>query len=210
MIDDETEIERGVNRALKGCPWEWRTDGALVTIRLGGKSWSVFVPLEKIEWKVNSELAGVGCGCIEPAVGYDDYHAVGFFGRITRFARKAVRSVSRAAKSTVRAVVPKAIRNTGAALYKSAYNVARKAAKFATDPKVLRIAGFASMVIPGIGPAVAAGLITAAQLRQVAGTVYRAGQLATQALQGGVRSNAAQQAAQRGLAAADLLRSLPA
>jgi hypothetical protein len=207
---EEAAAVAQVNQALNACPWKWQSDGALIRLRWNGREWHVFVPLQQIEAGVNSELVGVGCPCLEPRVGADVDYAVGFFGSLYRAAKKAVKSVSHAViephRRIFKAVVPRSVYRTTSNIVNQAQGLVRQASRYATDPQVLRVAGFASAIIPGIGPAVAAGLLTAAQLAQAARTVERAGALADNAIRMGVRSPAALAASARGQQAQQLLQ----
>lgn len=206
----EKAAERAANTALHRCPWQWRTDGALLALRWKGRVYHVFIPLHRIEREVNSELVGVGCPPLEPAVGA--YHAVGFFGRIFKAAKKAVTTVTRPIGRAASAIVPDALERSAGRLVKHAGRAVKKAARTvaraATNPNLLKAASLASLVVPGAGPALAAGLMSASKLSTIAKTAQHAGNLASQALSRGHRTAAAFDARRRGLAAQQLLHYL--
>ena len=97
-------------RVLNQLGWEWRQNGALLSVIIDGQPFSVFVPLRQIQVEFGSGLAAVGCPLV-PTVG--EYGTVsGFFSSISR----AVKRVSRKIKKAV----PQAIRSRAAKIYRRA------------------------------------------------------------------------------------------
>lgn len=102
--------------------WDWRSDGlgmglgpgVLLSVQVDGKVLRAFVPLSRVWEAFDQELQAVGC--IDAASVGAPYSVGGFFS----FVKKAVKSVSHAATSVAKAVVPKAIQRAASSVVSTA------------------------------------------------------------------------------------------
>ena len=82
---------------LQSLGWKWDNEGALLNIQIDGKSYMVHVPLSLLQVEFGRHMAGVGCPI-------DGYSVGGFFGSISRAARKLRRSASKTIRSAGQSV----------------------------------------------------------------------------------------------------------
>lgn len=116
--------------------WEWRPDGAgtgagpgvLFTVKVGGRSRSVFVPLSRVWVTFDQELQKVGCAS---AVSVGAPFSVGGFFSF----------VKKAASSAVKKVVPKAIQKAANKVVATAKQAVHTVSKIPVIGKVAIAAG---------------------------------------------------------------------
>lgn len=140
--------------------WQWQNHGAILSVAMrDGQTYRVFVPLSQIKLNFYGELQKVGCPVNAPyAVGAND--AVGFFGAIARFAKRAVRSVRKVIPKSIRRAANKVARVAKRAV-KSVKGLAKRAGKVFSSPLVKKLIGVSAVAFPALAPAV--GGILAAQ-----------------------------------------------
>lgn len=134
---------------LQSLGWEWRDDGAVVTVVVNGSTYRVYVPIRTLSIVFGRELKAAGCP-MGKSVGAQR-RAVGLFGSIVKsvkkFGRKAGRAISKGARKVAR----------------GAKKVAKGAKKVVQNPYFRAGVAGAAMAFPALAP-VAAGVETANQV----------------------------------------------
>jgi hypothetical protein len=111
-------------KTLQAFGWNWRDNGADVYVRVGGKTYSVFVPIRTIHVAFDDSFARAGAP-FPPTIG-GCASVGGFFSSL----KKAVRKVGKAAKRITRGAVKK-VRRAARTVARRAYRGARGAARSA-------------------------------------------------------------------------------
>lgn len=121
-------------KTLTALGWDWRENGAILSVRVDGDWFRIFLPLHTIRIEFGKRLAAVGCPLC-PAVG-DPPTVAGLFSGISRAFKKATRAVKK--------TVPKSIRRGASRLARKARgyarNIARRAKQIASNPRQLAMA----------------------------------------------------------------------
>jgi hypothetical protein len=148
-------------RALEGLGWRWSDGGAVVSAKVNGNLYEVFVPLGHIVVRFDDELSRVGCA-LPTAVGACATVG-GFWGSIKRAYKKTTRAVKR--------VVPKAIKRAAKRVRKFAAKhvipILRTAKGIIQSRAAQAIVATISTAVPVLAPAGAAVLAAQEALRHI-------------------------------------------
>jgi len=185
---------------LQRLGWEWRQNGAIVSVRIDGQDLKVFVPLARVFLHFDQELSAVGC----PFEGVGEPMTV---GGLFSWVKKAVNVVKKAHTfvpgligKAAKKVLPKAIYRAAAAVHDTAKRYGQHAlniAKKVGTNKYFR-AGLAAaaVAVPVLAPAAAA-----VEIANRAYGMYQRGVDAAKAIQRGIHTAENLASVRNGLAA---------
>lgn len=177
--------------------WRFTAHHLILTIRRGGRCYRVALPIEHVD-------ATVGA-CFPAGVGFDwgapEHTSVGFWKKLTRSVKKAVRPI-----------VPKAIRRATASLERTADRAIQTAAPIAKSivkSKALTTALTAASFVPGL-QAIAIPSLAAQQAARQALVMAERGYQATKQIAQGARTAHNLATQKRGLLGLNAIKRLAA